>query len=86
MRLTVKLRIYIRLTKKHNIEDMCSLYVRYIFNVKQLHIDSSSILCSHNYIDYKSKDVLLLPFNMIPDMCLETLDEFNLQPIDSYNG
>lgn len=52
----------------------------------QLHIDSSSILCSHNYIDFKSKYVLLPQFNMISYMCLAILDKLNLHPMDSCNG
>ena len=54
--------------------------------MKQLHIDSSSILCSHNYIDFKSKHVLLSSFNMIPYVCLAILDKLNLQPMGSCNG
>ena len=77
---------YIRLTKKRNIEDTFSPYVQCIFNIKQLHIDSSSILCSHNYIDFKSKNMLFLPFNMIPYIFLLLLYKINLEPIDSYNG
>ena len=53
--------------------------------MKQLYIDSSSILCSHNYIDFKSKHVLLPQFNIIPNICLAMLDKFNLHQMDSCN-
>ena len=39
---------YIRSIKKHSIEDIFPPYVHSILNTKQLNIDGSRVLCSHN--------------------------------------
>ena len=77
---------YIHLTINNNIEGTFSPYVEYVLNMKELYINSSSILCSQNYTDFKSKDVLLPQCDIISYMCVKILDNLNLHPMKSCNG